>query len=82
MRAKITVTGNPLRPNALAAISEPYPEIDGRLRLLVTGGSQGARVMADVVPAAVAALPAELRDKIIVTQQARPEDIARVADDL
>ena len=36
--------------------------------------------MADVVPAAVAALPAESRDKIIVTQQARPEDIARVAD--
>ena len=80
MRAKITVTGNPLRPNALAAMVEPYPEIDGRLRLLVTGGSQGARVMADVVPAAVAALPAESRDKIIVTQQARPEDIARVAD--
>ena len=59
MRAKITVTGNPVRPNALAAIGEPYPEIDGRLRLLVTGGSQGARVMADVVPAAIAALPAE-----------------------
>ncbi len=80
LRAKITVTGNPLRPNALAAMSEPYPEIDGQLRLLVTGGSQGARVMADVVPAAVAALPAESRDKIIVTQQARLEDIARVAD--
>ena len=80
LRAKITVTGNPLRPNALAAIGEPYTEIDGRLRLLVTGGSQGARVMADVVPAAVAALPAESRDKIVVTQQARPEDIARVAD--
>jgi UDP-N-acetylglucosamine--N-acetylmuramyl-(pentapeptide) pyrophosphoryl-undecaprenol N-acetylglucosamine transferase len=78
-RDKITVTGNPLRPNALAAMNEPYPESDGRLRILVTGGSQGARVMADVVPAAVAALPPELREKIIVTQQARPEDAARVA---
>ena len=79
LRGKITVTGNPLRPSALAAMNESYPESDGRLRLLVTGGSQGARVMADVVPAAVAALPPELREKMIVTQQARPEDIARVA---
>lgn len=78
LREKITVTGNPLRPNALAAASEPYPEDDGKLRLLVTGGSQGARVMADIVPAAVAALPEELRARLVITQQTRPEDIARV----
>ncbi|MGA8172252.1 MAG: UDP-N-acetylglucosamine--N-acetylmuramyl-(pentapeptide) pyrophosphoryl-undecaprenol N-acetylglucosamine transferase [Methylocystis sp.] len=75
---KIVVTGNPLRPNALAAMSEPFPESDGLLRLLVTGGSQGARVMSDVVPAAVASLAPERREKLVVTQQARPEDIARV----
>jgi len=78
-RDKITVTGNPLRPNALAAISEPYPQEDGRLRVLVTGGSQGARVMADVVPAAVAALPEDLRARLVIAQQTRQEDIARVS---
>jgi len=77
-REKITVTGNPLRPNALAAASEPYPEEDGRLRLLVTGGSQGARIMADVAPAAVAALPDDLRARLVIAQQTRQEDIARV----
>jgi UDP-N-acetylglucosamine--N-acetylmuramyl-(pentapeptide) pyrophosphoryl-undecaprenol N-acetylglucosamine transferase len=54
---KTVVTGNPMRPNALAFAAAPYPAFDGRLRVLVTGGSQGARVMADVVPAAVAAVP-------------------------
>ncbi|HYA79721.1 MAG TPA: undecaprenyldiphospho-muramoylpentapeptide beta-N-acetylglucosaminyltransferase [Methylocystis sp.] len=78
LAAKLTVTGNPLRPNALAAVGEPYPVEDGRLRLLVTGGSQGARVMADVVPAAIASLPEELRGKLVIVQQTRPEDIARV----
>ncbi len=78
MREKIVVTGNPLRPNAIAAIAEPFPENDGRLRLLVTGGSQGARVMSDIVPAAVAALPQELRAKLVIVQQTRQEDIARV----
>jgi UDP-N-acetylglucosamine--N-acetylmuramyl-(pentapeptide) pyrophosphoryl-undecaprenol N-acetylglucosamine transferase len=78
-QSKIAVTGNPLRPNALAAMDEPYPENDGRLRLLVTGGSQGARVMADIVPASVAALPEELRAKLVIVQQTRQEDIARVS---
>jgi UDP-N-acetylglucosamine--N-acetylmuramyl-(pentapeptide) pyrophosphoryl-undecaprenol N-acetylglucosamine transferase len=78
LQGKIVVTGNPLRPNALAAMNEPYPESDGRLRLLVTGGSQGARVMSDVVPAAIAALPEELRGKLVIVQQTRQEDIARV----
>jgi len=78
LAAKLTVTGNPLRPKALAAAGEPYPAEDGRLRLLVTGGSQGARVMADIVPAAVAALPEELRGRLVIVQQTRPEDMARV----
>ena len=55
--AKVVVTGNPVRPAVLEAAKLPYPDFaDGALRLLVTGGSQGARVMADIVPAAIAAL--------------------------
>ncbi len=79
LQSKVVVTGNPVRPNVLEAANTPYPSFDdGIFRLLVAGGSQGARVMADVVPAAVAALPDALRAKIAVVQQARPEDIARV----
>lgn len=78
---KTVVTGNPMRPNALAFAAAPYPAFDGRLRVLVTGGSQGARVMADVVPAAVAAVPQELRAKLDIVQQTRAEDIARVSAD-
>ena len=56
----------------------PAPEPDGSLALLVTGGSQGATVMADVVPAALASLPAALRPRLRVVQQCRAADLARV----
>lgn len=73
--------GNPVRPAVLAAASAPYPDFgDGRLRLLVTGGSQGARVMSDIVPAAIAALPEDLRARLDLVQQARGEDESRVRD--
>src|SRR5271156_302007 len=79
-QAKIRVTGNPVRPSVIAAAKIPYPEhIGQRLNLLVTGGSQGARVMADVVPAALALLAPDERQWIRLTQQARGEDKARVA---
>jgi UDP-N-acetylglucosamine--N-acetylmuramyl-(pentapeptide) pyrophosphoryl-undecaprenol N-acetylglucosamine transferase len=78
--AKARVTGNPVRPSVIAAAAIPYPEPTlRRLNLLVTGGSQGARVMADVVPAAIALLSPEERQWIRLTQQARGEDSARVA---
>ena len=78
--AKSRVTGNPVRPAVVAAAAIPYPEYVGqRLNLLVTGGSQGARVMSDVVPAALALLHLDERQRIRLTQQARGEDSARVA---
>jgi UDP-N-acetylglucosamine--N-acetylmuramyl-(pentapeptide) pyrophosphoryl-undecaprenol N-acetylglucosamine transferase len=79
-RAKARYVGNPLRPAVIAAAATPYPAFGGgRLNLLVTGGSQGARVMADVVPAALALLSARERARIRLTMQARGEDKARVA---
>ena len=78
--AKTRVTGNPVRPAVIAAAKIPYSEYVGqRLNLLVTGGSQGARVMADVVPAAIGLLNPDERQWIRLTQQARGEDSARVA---
>jgi UDP-N-acetylglucosamine--N-acetylmuramyl-(pentapeptide) pyrophosphoryl-undecaprenol N-acetylglucosamine transferase len=79
-KAKTRYTGNPVRPAVLEAARTPYPDFaGGRLNLLVTGGSQGARVMADVVPQALALLSADERQRIRLTQQARGEDKARVA---
>ena len=73
-------TGNPVRPAVVKARGIPYPQVlqGGALRLLVFGGSQGARVMSDVVPAAVAELTQAHRARMFVTQQVRDEDFARV----
>ncbi len=77
--AKAVHTGNPMRPAVIAAAQTPYPALgNGPLRILVTGGSQGARVMADVVPAGIAALEPDLRARVSIVQQARGEDEARV----
>jgi UDP-N-acetylglucosamine--N-acetylmuramyl-(pentapeptide) pyrophosphoryl-undecaprenol N-acetylglucosamine transferase len=79
-RRKARYTGNPVRPAVVEAAQTPYPEFVGqRLRLLVTGGSQGARIMADIVPEALSLLNPDERQWIRLTMQARGEDKARVA---
>jgi UDP-N-acetylglucosamine--N-acetylmuramyl-(pentapeptide) pyrophosphoryl-undecaprenol N-acetylglucosamine transferase len=75
---KVTHTGNPIRSAVVEAARTPYPDAAGPLRILVFGGSQGARIMADVVPAAVELVPMALRARLSVTQQARDEDVPRV----
>jgi len=82
LAAKATTTGNPVRPMVLAAAEQPYaaPTPGGTFNLLVTGGSQGARVMADVVPPAIEAMAPELRARLAIVQQARGEDETRVRD--
>jgi UDP-N-acetylglucosamine--N-acetylmuramyl-(pentapeptide) pyrophosphoryl-undecaprenol N-acetylglucosamine transferase len=78
--ARIVHTGNPVRPAVLAAAQIPYPAAlkGGKLRLLIFGGSQGARIMSDIVPAAIERLPKEVLAQLVVTQQAREEDLLRV----
>jgi len=78
LAAKVTHTGNPIRPAVVEAAAAPYPDAHGPLRILVFGGSQGARVMSDIVPPAIELVPVAVRARIAVTQQARDEDIARV----
>jgi UDP-N-acetylglucosamine--N-acetylmuramyl-(pentapeptide) pyrophosphoryl-undecaprenol N-acetylglucosamine transferase len=77
---KVTLTGTPVRPNVIAAAAVPYepPRETSPLRLIVFGGSQGARVLADVVPAAVALLDPLLRRRLEIVQQARGDDLLRV----
>ncbi|WP_334176164.1 undecaprenyldiphospho-muramoylpentapeptide beta-N-acetylglucosaminyltransferase [Pseudoxanthobacter sp.] len=78
--AKLALTGNPVRPAVLEAARTPYeaPVAGGAFRLLVFGGSQGARAFADLVPPAIARLDPALRARLKLTQQARPEDMERV----
>ena len=80
LQAKVTFTGNPVRGEVIAAAAAPYaaPEGNGKLRLLVFGGSQGARVMAEIVPAAIERLTADLRARLELVQQARGEDLETV----
>jgi UDP-N-acetylglucosamine--N-acetylmuramyl-(pentapeptide) pyrophosphoryl-undecaprenol N-acetylglucosamine transferase len=80
LQAKARFTGNPVRDVVIEAAKTPYPAIgaDGPLRLLVFGGSQGARFFSEAVPPALAALPPALRQRLRLVQQARPEDVAGV----
>jgi UDP-N-acetylglucosamine--N-acetylmuramyl-(pentapeptide) pyrophosphoryl-undecaprenol N-acetylglucosamine transferase len=77
-RAPARLTGNPVRGAIAALAGHPYPAIGHSFRLLVLGGSQGARVFARLIPAALASLNAELRQRIAVAQQCRPEDLEQV----
>jgi UDP-N-acetylglucosamine--N-acetylmuramyl-(pentapeptide) pyrophosphoryl-undecaprenol N-acetylglucosamine transferase len=80
LAAKTTTVGTPMRPAIVAAAAVKFvpPPAAGLLRLLVVGGSQGARVMADIVPAAIERLEPTLWSRLILTQQVREEDMARV----
>ncbi len=79
-RGKTHLVGNPVREAILAIRERPYPVIeeDGIFRVLVTGGSQGATVLSDVVPDGLALLPVHFRSRLQVTHQARIEDIDAV----
>ena len=80
LAAKTTTVGTPMRPAILAAAAVNYaaPEPAGAFRLLVVGGSQGARIMADIVPGAIERLEPSLWSRLILTQQVREEDMERV----
>jgi len=77
---RVELVGNPVRDEVLALRARPFPPLgeDGIFRLLVTGGSQGASILGEVVPEGLALLPEHFRRRLQVTQQCRPEDIDRV----
>ena len=71
------LTGNPVRPEIAALGADGYraPDPDQPMHILVTGGSQGARVFSSLVPEAVAGLPDRVRNRLVITQQCRREDL-------
>jgi UDP-N-acetylglucosamine--N-acetylmuramyl-(pentapeptide) pyrophosphoryl-undecaprenol N-acetylglucosamine transferase len=80
LAGKTTTVGTPMRPLILAASAVKFisPEPTGPFRLLVVGGSQGARVMSDIVSPAIERLEPALWSRLVLTQQVRDEDMARV----
>ncbi len=79
---KVELTGNPVRDRVRAISDTPYPglDADAPFKLVIFGGSQGARAFADLVPPAVAMLPPDLRSRLRIVQQCRAEDLDRVAE--
>jgi UDP-N-acetylglucosamine--N-acetylmuramyl-(pentapeptide) pyrophosphoryl-undecaprenol N-acetylglucosamine transferase len=78
-RARAVHTGNPVRPAIRAVGTTPYALPGDATELLVFGGSQGAQVFGDVVPTALTMLPPDLRARLRVSQQVRPEGKDAVA---
>jgi UDP-N-acetylglucosamine--N-acetylmuramyl-(pentapeptide) pyrophosphoryl-undecaprenol N-acetylglucosamine transferase len=77
---KVHLVGNPVRADVLALREQDFPAFtdESLLRILVTGGSQGARVLSEVVPDGLAMLPPALRQRLQITQQCRAEDLEAV----
>jgi UDP-N-acetylglucosamine--N-acetylmuramyl-(pentapeptide) pyrophosphoryl-undecaprenol N-acetylglucosamine transferase len=77
---RVVFTGNPVRQEAVALRGTDYvpPAPDGPIRLLIFGGSQGARALSELVPEGLARLPESLRARLDIVQQARAEDVEMV----
>jgi UDP-N-acetylglucosamine--N-acetylmuramyl-(pentapeptide) pyrophosphoryl-undecaprenol N-acetylglucosamine transferase len=81
VQARASVVGNPVRPEIQAIYDAAYtPPDDGEVRLLVTGGSQGARLLSEMTPRAIAVLPPATRKRLNVQQQTRVEAIDRARE--
>lgn len=75
--ARVDLIGNPVRPDIRALYDRVWapPLPDGPIHVLVTGGSQGARILAETAPRSLAALPEALRARLNVQQQSRAETL-------
>jgi UDP-N-acetylglucosamine--N-acetylmuramyl-(pentapeptide) pyrophosphoryl-undecaprenol N-acetylglucosamine transferase len=81
LAAKTHLTGNPVRPMVIDARRIAFPDCSGgKLRILVTGGSQGAAIFSNIVPAAIELMPKPARQKLFIVHQARAEDEEAVRD--
>ncbi len=81
-KARVVLTGNPVRAAVCAIAQVDYPQLaeGGMMRVLVIGGSQGASVFSDVVPAAMKQLPEDVRARIRLDQQCREGELAQVRE--
>lgn len=80
LKGKVQLTGNPVRKQVLQLAGSPYEPVgpDEPFRILVFGGSQGAKFLSEIMPASAADLPGPLRRKLTIVQQCRPEEVETV----
>jgi UDP-N-acetylglucosamine--N-acetylmuramyl-(pentapeptide) pyrophosphoryl-undecaprenol N-acetylglucosamine transferase len=78
--ARRVITGNPVRSEFVTAREKPFPDETGPIRVFVLGGSLGARILSEKVPAAMAELPERLKSRLEVAQQTREESLAMAQD--
>ncbi len=78
-QVKVSVTGNPVRADIAACHAQAYeaPAVDAPFNLVVFGGSQGARILSETVPAAIAMLPPGVSSRLRIVQQCRSADLAQ-----
>lgn len=76
---KIAVTGNPVRSAICDLRNKPYRKIEGSFNILITGGSQGAKVFSTIIPDAIIKLPANVKKGLSIVQQCKQEDIEEVS---
>ncbi|MBL8135684.1 MAG: undecaprenyldiphospho-muramoylpentapeptide beta-N-acetylglucosaminyltransferase [Acidobacteria bacterium] len=76
---KGVVTGNPVRHEFLQALEagDDAARNDGEVRVLIVGGSQGARAINDAM---IAAAPLLAGTRLVVTHQTGERDLTRVRD--
>jgi UDP-N-acetylglucosamine--N-acetylmuramyl-(pentapeptide) pyrophosphoryl-undecaprenol N-acetylglucosamine transferase len=67
--------GNPVRPAVAALHGLPYVPPEERIRILVLGGSLGAKIFSTLIPQAFALLPLALRHRITLTMQCREAEM-------
>ncbi len=79
-RHKVALVGNPVRQSVARLGEAPLPPFDevAPLKLLITGGSQGASILGTVVPAGLGALDPSIRHRLQIVQQCRPDDMVTV----
>ncbi|MGE0212070.1 MAG: undecaprenyldiphospho-muramoylpentapeptide beta-N-acetylglucosaminyltransferase [Parvibaculaceae bacterium] len=77
LKARVAMTGNPVREDVLRAADRPYeaPATDGEFRLLVFGGSQGAQFFSRLMPDVLKEMTSPVRRSLVLVQQCRPEDL-------
>ena len=79
-QSRVVITGNPVRDTVRQRAASAYsaPSTGAPIKVLVFGGSQGASVFSDVVPAAISGLPEDLRARLKIVQQCRDPEIEEV----
>ena len=77
---KVYLTGTPVRQSIIKMRDKTYPVLNdtSKIKILIIGGSQGAHILSKILPEAIVNLPDDLKKRLEIVQQCRPEDMIAV----